>query len=184
MNKPKIKKPTLLDFAILGLLQIESRSGYQIRKVFETTAMGIYSSSPGTIYPALKRLEGNAFVERKLEKRSTKGKFKITRRGVQILKEWLLEDVKRVDVERKREELFLKFAFMEDTLTRSQKVSFLKTFYQQLKNYLDELRTFYQEEIDRLPLHGRLSFEHGIASCEATLKWCKNTLTLFQTQKP
>ncbi len=184
MNKLKNKKPTLLDFAILGLLQFESRSGYQIRKVFETTAMGIYSSSPGTIYPALKRLEGNAFVEKKSEKLSAKGKFNITQSGLQILKEWLLEDVKRVDVERKREELFLKFAFMEDILTRSQKVSFLKTFYQQLKNYQDELKTFHKEESEQLPLHGRLSFEHGIASCEATLKWCRNTINLFQTHKP
>jgi len=184
MAKPKNIRPTLLDYAILGLLQIESRSGYQIRKVFETTALGIYSSSPGTIYPALKRLESNALVERKSEKISTKGKFKITQHGVQILKEWLLEDIKRVDVERKREELFLRFAFMEDRLTRSQKISFLKTFYQQLKNYLDELKAFHKEESDRLPLHGRLSFEHGIASCEATLKWCRNTITLFQTHKP
>ncbi len=184
MPKPKDIKPTLLDYAILGLLQIESRSGYQIRKVFETTALGIYSSSPGTIYPALKRLESNALVERKSEKLSTKRKFQITQRGVQILKEWLLEEVKRVDVERKREELFLRFAFMEDTLTRSQKISFLKTFYQQLENYLDELKTFHQEENDRLPLHGRLSFEHGIASYEATLKWCRDTITLFQTHKP
>ena len=32
-------------------------SGYDLRKVFEETALGNYSSSPGAIYPALSRLE-------------------------------------------------------------------------------------------------------------------------------
>ena len=57
MKKDTIIKPTLLDYAILGLIQDRPLSGYAIRKLFEETALGNYSSSPGTIYPALKRLQ-------------------------------------------------------------------------------------------------------------------------------
>ena len=44
-----------------GLLVIEgnasSMSGYDVRMVFERTPMSRFSSSPGSIYPVLKRLE-------------------------------------------------------------------------------------------------------------------------------
>jgi len=55
-NENEIKH-TLLDYAILGLIQDHALSGYAIRKMFEETALGHYSSSPGTIYPALNRLQ-------------------------------------------------------------------------------------------------------------------------------
>ena len=41
---------TPLSYALLGLMQMEPRSGYALRKVFETTPLGGYSSSPGSIY--------------------------------------------------------------------------------------------------------------------------------------
>ena len=37
-------------------------SGYDLRKIFTTTAMGSFSDSPGAIYPALARLEANGLV--------------------------------------------------------------------------------------------------------------------------
>jgi DNA-binding PadR family transcriptional regulator len=48
---------TTLGYALLGLIRAEPRTGYALRMVFETTPMGSYSSSPGSIYPALKSLE-------------------------------------------------------------------------------------------------------------------------------
>ena len=46
-----------LEGALLGLLHGEARSGYALRKVFQDTPMLHFSDSPGSIYPALKRLE-------------------------------------------------------------------------------------------------------------------------------
>ncbi len=60
-------KPTLLDYAILGLIQNQPLSGYAIRKLFEETALGNYSSSPGTIYPALSRLQKFDLVEKQAQ---------------------------------------------------------------------------------------------------------------------
>ena len=55
---------TPLSFALLGLIGMEPRSGYKLRKVFETTPLGNYSSSPGSIYPALRALEKAGLVRR------------------------------------------------------------------------------------------------------------------------
>ena len=75
----KKNSPTSLDYAILGLLKNEPQSGYGIRKVFETTALGTYSDSPGTIYPALKRLQKIALIKNKADKKDGKKKFFITK---------------------------------------------------------------------------------------------------------
>ena len=59
----KEKKITTLDYIILALLFGEEQSGYRLRKSFEESALGNFGGdSPGTIYPALKRLEKNEFV--------------------------------------------------------------------------------------------------------------------------
>ena len=48
---------SLLGFALLGLLHQKSASGYDLRKIFASTAMGTFSDSPGAIYPTLTMLE-------------------------------------------------------------------------------------------------------------------------------
>jgi len=51
-----------LSLAILGLIAQQPQSGYDLRKVFSTTPMGHFSSNPGAIYPALRRIEGNDWI--------------------------------------------------------------------------------------------------------------------------
>ena len=58
------RTPTALEYALLGLLHQQPQSGYDLRKVFETTALGNYSGSPGAIYPALRRLESRPTTSR------------------------------------------------------------------------------------------------------------------------
>ncbi|MHC4537428.1 MAG: PadR family transcriptional regulator, partial [Planctomycetota bacterium] len=51
-----------LSLAVLGLIAQKPHSGYDLRKVFSTTPLGHFSSSPGAIYPALKRIEKSGWV--------------------------------------------------------------------------------------------------------------------------
>ncbi|MDH5368031.1 MAG: PadR family transcriptional regulator, partial [Cyclobacteriaceae bacterium] len=81
MSDIKNIKTTSLDYAILGLVHILPQSGYAIRKQFELTAIGNYSSSPGAIYPALKRLQKFGLVENILFKEDRKNKYQCTSLG-------------------------------------------------------------------------------------------------------
>ena len=56
-----------LGYAILGLLQHQASSGYELRKVFSSTSMKTYSDSPGAIYPALRRLEQQGLIRGTVE---------------------------------------------------------------------------------------------------------------------
>ena len=170
-------KLTLIDYAILGLLQEKPLSGYAIRKLFEQTGLANYSSSPGTIYPALKRLEKFKLVKKSTEEKSGKIRFEITRGGTQILKGWFLKPIEKNDVMKNTNELLLRFAFMEELVDKKQAITFLTSFRESLKSYIKELQSFYDNETDTMPLHGRVAFQHGIDSRKTTLRWCNKAIS-------
>lgn len=176
MKKREIIKPTLLDHAILGLIQDRPLSGYGIRKLFEETALGNYSSSPGTIYPALKRLEKFDLVEKIAQNNTIKTRFQITKNGIIILQKWFLKPIEKIDVERKTDELLLRFAFMDTLVDKKQKIHFLTSFRDLLNIYINKLQAYYNKESNNMPLHGRLAFQYGIDSNKTTLKWCKKSI--------
>ncbi|MEN8123942.1 MAG: PadR family transcriptional regulator [Bacteroidota bacterium] len=174
------KKPTLLDFAILGLIHQKAQTGYQIRKTFADTAMGNYSSSPGTIYPALNRLQKMDLIEKIQQKGSDKLVFQIKNSGVEILKKWLIKPLEKEDIEKKNHEVLLRFAFMDSLVSLKQKIVFLKSFETLQTEYVHELQTYFDEAAKDMPLHGRLAFEYGIVSGKTTLKWCKKVIKEIQ----
>jgi DNA-binding PadR family transcriptional regulator len=175
-NKDYIK-PTLLDFAILGLIQDQPLSGYAIRKLFKETALGNYSSSPGTIYPALNRLQKFELVKKNVQVKTGKTCFEITTNGILTLKNWFLKPVEKIEVEKKTDELLLRFGFMETLLDKNQRINFLTSFQNLLNTYIKELQAFYNKESNNMPLHGRLAFQFGIDSNKTTLKWCKKAIS-------
>ncbi len=86
MKEPKPE--TVLSLAILGLISQRPCSGYDLRKTFATTPMGHFSSSPGAIYPALKRLDERKLVEGRTEGGDTlkpKRVFRLTEGGLEVL---------------------------------------------------------------------------------------------------
>ncbi|MGB5435844.1 MAG: PadR family transcriptional regulator [Maribacter sp.] len=179
----KAFKITSLDYAILGLIHQEPLSGYGIRKQFETTALGNYSSSPGAVYPALNRLQKFNLVTKSRLPEQKKEKFHCTSLGLNTLKEWLLLPVEITDVAKRNDELLLKFAFMHKLLHKNQVLEFLQSFKIQLQLYIAELKEFHKREGAHLPLHGRLAFEHGLASYSATLTWCKSTISTIRNHQ-
>ncbi|MCP4978080.1 MAG: PadR family transcriptional regulator [Maribacter sp.] len=183
MKKVKQIKTTSLDYAILGLIQQEPLSGYGIRKQFETTAIGNYSSSPGAVYPALDRLQKLGLVVKSLLENQKKEKFRCTPKGIDTLKIWLLQPVEINDVAKNVDVLLLKFAFMDTLLTKEQKLEYLTSFQKQLKIYIEQLKAFHSEEGSSLPLNGRLAFEHGLAGYSTTYKWCKNAIAAIRNHQ-
>lgn len=172
-------KITTLDCAILGLLLGSPMTGYGIRMIFETTAMGNYSSSPGSIYPAINRLKKLGLVNGGNER----GKpISITALGKKEMKHWLTETITLSDVAKNSKILILKFAFMDHLVSRKEKIRFLETFMNLTKAYLHSLETYHEAEGVDMPLHGRLSFEYGIATFKSQLAWTKSTLKTIKNE--
>jgi DNA-binding PadR family transcriptional regulator len=177
---------SLLGFALLGLLNEQPMSGYDLRKVFASTAMGSFSDSPGAIYPALGRLEKRGLVRGTVEESASLRKrrvFKVTAKGVAALKAWLKEPVTQDDVMRRIGELMLRFAFMDDALGAERATEFLREYSVQLSEYVPSLKEFHGAQADKMTMSARLAFESGIEEYEARLKWARSSLAVYEKGK-
>jgi DNA-binding PadR family transcriptional regulator len=171
-----------LEMALMGMLSQKPRSGYDLRKTFATTAMRHYSDSPGSIYPALRRLEKRAWIapvgpggDKDSRKRQD---FALTDAGKGTLIAWLEREVSRDDVILRTDELMLRFAFMDGNVPRSTTIRFLDQFIRERGAYAGELRAQFEKTSARIPLHtGLLAFESGIKGMETQLAWAQEART-------
>ena len=171
---------TTLGYILIGLCAQAPRSGYALRKVFDDTPLGRYSSSPGSIYPALKVLSRDGLVDRTTGKQAV---FRPTSAGLDALKQWLSADITVSDVARDWDIVILRFAFLD--LLDDRKVSgrFLSSLDTALSQHTEEVRTYLRHEADDMPAHGRLAIESGLATLETQADWVRkaqNTLTETQ----
>lgn len=175
------KQLTSIDYIILGLLQGSALTGYGIRKIFETTALGNYSSSPGTIYPALSRLQTLGMIESKeSEKDANKSIFQIQSSGTEALVHWLESVITQVDIQKRMPALILRFAFMGGLVSQNTQVQFLNNLIAELKIYVQQLVKFYTTGKNTMDLSAQLAFEHGLSSYKNDLNWAKKALKTIQ----
>jgi DNA-binding PadR family transcriptional regulator len=181
LNSIMSEKRTLstLTLAILGLIAEKPQSGYDIRKAFSTTPLGHFSSSPGAIYPALRRIEKSGWISSKIEKKKPlrpRQVFKLTAKGKEVLKKYLLQPVTRNDVIWKMDDLMLRFAFMGNMVNREESLNFLSEFLAEVESYIVYLRQHLESLKNEIPTHGKLAMENGIGSYEMNARWAKRAV--------
>jgi DNA-binding PadR family transcriptional regulator len=170
-----------LEFALLSLVAQKPQSGYDLRKTFATTAMRHYSDSPGSIYPALKRLEGRGWIEpapRREEDGDPRKRqmFAITQTGKEALIAWLSQPITRDDVIHHVSELMLRFAFMDGNVPRAVTIQFLSDFEREQAVYAAESRGKLEEMRSKFPVHtGVLAYEAGIEGMELRVSWARRS---------
>jgi DNA-binding PadR family transcriptional regulator len=177
------KAPTNLGYALLGLLHMAPLSGYDLRKIFASTPMGHYSSSPGAIYPALRRLEQNGLISGEIDDTKTlrpKKVFRPTSQGSEVLREWLERTVTRDDVIWRMDALMLRFSFHSVLDSKSASRSFLIGFDHQVRSYVKELETQRKEFPPEAPLQACLALEAGIEQYLGHARWARKALEHFQ----
>ncbi len=173
-------RTTTLDFAILGLLLSNPMTAYAIRMIFQATAMGNYSSSPGTIYPATRKLKKMGLVETKGGDDKT---LHITEDGRKKVRDWLVEPVTLEEVSKNIQVWLLRFAFMDHLVSQEEKERFLESTIDLTKQYQATLEKYHREEGPQLPMHGRLAFEYGLASVNTFLTWAETARTTIEKQR-
>jgi DNA-binding PadR family transcriptional regulator len=169
---------TPLRLAILGLVGMYPQSGYDLKKVFETTPMGHFSSSPGAIYPALKGLEKKGWVRGEPDKMDSlrpRVVYSLTGEGEAILRAELEKPVTHEDLIWHFDQVMLRFAFIE-RLGSEHALRFLTEFRDQSDAYVRHLEGLRDEMREQLTPCGRLALEHGIRNHVSGAEWARHAL--------
>jgi len=187
MRRMQQSEVSVLGYALLGLLQQQDRSGYDLRKIFSSTPMTSFSDSPGSIYPALRRLEQRGLVRSRVQERSglrRRRLFHLTPAGSAELKRWQRLPIVRDDIIRGTGELMLRFSFMDESLGAAESLRFLTAMKAELTAYIPTLRTFLEEQGNGMVLSGRLALESGINNYECLLNWARNAIRSYERTSP
>lgn len=177
------RSPTRLEYALLGLLHQQPQSGYDLRKVFSTTALGNYSSSPGAIYPALKRLEARGLVSGEIDDANElrpRKLFSPTPEGRAVFRDWLEAEFSNEDVERRFDTLMLKFAFHWILQDPSASRAFLLALADGLDATLESLEAQRKMFPQQTPLQPRLALGAGIEQTRAAARWARGAANEFK----
>jgi DNA-binding PadR family transcriptional regulator len=163
-----------LEYALMGLLDQAPRSGYDLRKDFSSTPLRHYSNSPGSIYPALRRLLDRKWIDASQPDGSRgRQEFRLNERGRKEFISWQKQPVTIDDVIRGSELLMLRFAFMGQILAPADVKAFLESLETNLESYLGTLERFQAEFGGSMPLTGRLAYQQGVDQYRAMLLWAQ-----------
>ncbi len=175
--------PQLLRFALLGLFMQKPSSGYDLRKVFSQTPMMRFSDSPGSIYPAVRRLHVAGWVADVSTPRATgrrKRVFAITPAGRREMKRWLQKPVTRSDIIRRLDEIMLRFAFGGEILGIEFVIPFLEAFEREIAAYIVSLKEYFASVAPGMTLTGRLAMLCGIDGYNVQARWVRQSLATLR----
>lgn len=177
--------PTLLGYVLLGLLKQLPRSGYDVRMEMETTPLGHFSSSPGSIYPALQLLKKNGFIDSEVFHRSRlkpREVFHLTEKGQKALRAWLLKKLTVADLRGNLSELMLRFRFMDETASDQETLRFLTDFRRKAKTFASILKSETRAQTES-SLHYGLSLQREISMIQMHLDWANQAIAAFEASK-
>ncbi len=172
-----------LRLAILGLLAREPRSGYDLRRVFATTPLGHFSSSPGAVYPALERLAEEGLV-RGVVADPAAGRprvvYSLTAAGEASLDGQLVLPVTPEDVVWAFDHVILRFAFM-DRLDPAIALRFLGEVRDGAEVYVRHLESVREGMLSLPSPVPRLALEHGIRSYRSHADWARAAIAELES---
>ena len=98
--------------AILGVLGLGPRSGYEIKQLVDNSTRFFWAASYGQIYPELRRLGAAGLVEGHADPASGRGRtvYRLTNTGAKALRDWLTTGP---EVQETRDESLLKIFFSD-----------------------------------------------------------------------
>ena len=159
---------------ILGLLSIGPRSGYEIKATVDRSTRYFWAASYGQIYPELRRLEKEGFIEGEDAPNGARPRrvYRLTPTGRAELEAWLRSEGDLM-IEH-RDELLLRI-FFADAVKREEALLLIETRKRIFEEVLARLH-----EIDATPGEDPefvdLVLRWGIAYTEWEAQWCAEQL--------
>lgn len=166
---------------ILGLLNRQPMSGYDIKRFLKSLSWLVDSPSFGSLYPALHTLLQNHLVTVEVVSRQDKPPrkiYSITETGRQALQEW----VDQPAAPGASLKAFLMRLILAGNLSQAGLIAYLQQRRTQVAAHQHAIAQTAQMMDDGLDLGERLAFDYGLAVASAELAWLDSTLEQFSQQ--
>jgi DNA-binding PadR family transcriptional regulator len=158
-------------YVILGMVNREPRSGYEIKAAVDNSTRFFWAASYGQIYPELKRLSEAGMVEGVEAPRGERRRtvYTITRAGRAELREWLRKPPETAEM---REEGLLKL-FFAGALPPEQAVEILRAMREQRLDLMERLRSLEPQKLELEDPFPLMVLRGGIEFNEWFADWCE-----------
>jgi PadR family transcriptional regulator, regulatory protein AphA len=166
---------TSFEHVLLGMISIQPSTGYDLKRQFATTALGVYQPSSGALYPALDRLERRGLLRSEAHRSAGRGRlrrvYQLTGAGRQAHLGWLREPVRPETVSPDLGLHLLRFVLMADVLPPDEVLGFLASLRAALAGFVAALEQVSGGAGLGGNLAAALAVEHGLAVHRASLAW-------------
>jgi PadR family transcriptional regulator, regulatory protein AphA len=175
---------TSFEHVLLGLICLSPSSGYDLKRIFGATPMGIYQPSSGTLYPALRRLEAKGLVRAEApdgagHSARHRRVYEPTRAGRTAHLTWLRTPIEPATASRDLGLHLMRFVMMENTVPREEVLGFLEDLKDALAALTAGLERY--AATAQLPaVHPRFALDHGIAVHRTSLHWAEHTIAALR----
>jgi DNA-binding PadR family transcriptional regulator len=172
---------TSFEHILLGLICTAPSSGYDLKRIFAATPMGVYQPSSGALYPALRRLERSGLVRAQTssgpagEPARRRRVYEPTQTGQAAHLSWLRIPVEPATVSRDLGLQLMRFVMMEHLFPRDEVLKFLQNLADALAAFTADLER-HTADTDLNARHPRLALDHGLAVHRASLRWAEQTI--------
>lgn len=164
------------EFAVLGLLSLGERSGYELKKVAEAGVGYVWTAAKSHVYAVLPRLVDGGFATTRRvaqRRRPDKQVYRITRKGRRAFLDWLEE----VDEGGGVRSPFLLKVFFGGSMSKGALVAHIErkraAVLRELEHYR-EVETRIRD--DERSYYGYMTLRWGLAQAQAWIGWADEML--------
>ena len=178
-----------LEHAILGFLNYEPLSGYDLKKVFDTSVQHFWPANQSQIYRTLARLADHGWVEMEIIEqldRPDRKLYHITQAGRQELRRWLLAPLQAPETRSPQ----LIQVFFAGQLSDEQILEIFERAAEHMRGLLERYERVpgqveeYTNRIDspRETFFWMLTLDLGVRSARAHLEWIESVIQTIRSK--
>jgi PadR family transcriptional regulator AphA len=175
---PRQSREKASRFAVLGMLSLGQKSGYDIKKAIANSTSNFWSESYGNIYPVLKKLLAEGAIRAVKEAIGGRQKqlYSITPDGRRMLMDWLRQPVAHRTEDN---ETLLKLFFSANVSPKESRalVDAYHSYHADLLAKYEEIEELIsrQDAPKEQKLYWLATLRHGKVISRALLDWCNTT---------
>ena len=174
---------TPFEHILIGLVCMSPASGYDLKRIFAVSPMGLYQPSSGSLYPALRRLEARGLVQELAgtgDSARHRRVYEPTPAGRSAHAAWLRTPVEVVTVSRDLGLHLMRFVMMEHASSREEVLDFLTDLKDALAAFTAGLEGYTATAARFDDRHPALALDHGLEVHRASLRWARRTIAALR----